>query len=94
MLRLPSAFNAYRKAVKTDMSLRQSAGVLSMLKRVNDGDLQTKSLGDAAVSCVSCTASIQLLDPGKVQQIIAEAFNDPAAGASAAQLLVAAGVTP
>ncbi|TAK54391.1 MAG: LytR family transcriptional regulator, partial [Dehalococcoidia bacterium] len=94
VFRLPSAFNAYRKAVKTDMSLRQSAGVLSMLKRVNDGDLKTRSLGDAAVSCVSCTASIQLLDPVKAQQIIADAFNDPAAGANAAQLLAAAGVTP
>ena len=94
VFRLPSAFNAYRKTVKTDMSLRQSAGVLSMLKRVNDGGLKTKSLGDAAVSCGTCTASIQLLDPAKVQQIIADAFDDPAAGASAAQQLAAAGVTP
>ena len=94
IIHLPSALNAYRKGIKTDMSLRQSAGVLALLKGVSDGDLQTKSLGDAAVSCSSCTASIQLLDPAKVQAIIADAFGDPAAGARASQLLVAAGVTP
>lgn len=94
ILHLPSAYSAYQKTIDTDMSTRQSAGVLSMLKRVNDGDIKTKSLGDAAVSCVTCTASIQLLDPAKVQQIITDAFGDPGAGARAAELLVSAGVTP
>src|SRR5205085_1252563 len=32
---LTSAYGAFKKTVKTDMSLRQSAGVLSMLKRVD-----------------------------------------------------------
>jgi LCP family protein required for cell wall assembly len=94
VFRLPSAYSAYRDTVKTDMSLRQSAGVLSLLKRVPDDRLKTRSLGDAAVSCQSCTASIQLLDPAKVQEIISEAFGDTNAGAHAAELLVAAGVTP
>ena len=94
ILHLPSVFDAYRKTIDTDMSTRQSAGVLSMLKRVSDRELKTKSLGDAAVSCVTCTASIQLLDPAKVQQIVTDAFGDPTAGARAAELLVAAGVTP
>jgi hypothetical protein len=61
---------------------------------VSDDDLKTKSLGEAAVSCQSCTASIQLLDPVKTQEIIAEAFGDSEAGSLAAELLVAAGVTP
>lgn len=94
IFRLPSAYSAYRKTIGTDMSMRQSAGVLSMLKRVDDADLKTKSLGDAAVSCVTCTASIQLLDPTKVQQIVDDAFGDKTSGARAAELLVAAGVTP
>lgn len=94
VFRLPSAFSHYRSTVHTDMSWRQSAGVLSMLKRVPDDELKTKSLGDAAVSCASCDASIQLLDPTKTQQIIAEAFGDDDAGARAFELLVAAGVTP
>ncbi len=94
LLRLPGMYDDYKKTVTTDMSLRQSAGVMTMLKGVSDGNLKTKSLGDAAVSCVRCTASIQLLDPAKVQQIIAEAFGDKNAGARAAELLVAAGVTP
>ncbi len=94
ILRLPSAYRAYRKTIKTDMSMRQSAGVLSMLKGVDDANLKTTSLGDAAVSCQSCTASIQLLDAAKVQQIIAEAFGDAAAGQRASELLTAAGVTP
>jgi hypothetical protein len=68
--------------------------VLSMLKRVPDSDLKTKSLGDAAVPCNQCTASIQLLDPVKVEAIVSEAFGDKAAGARAAELLVTAGVTP
>jgi hypothetical protein len=76
------------------MSLRQSAGVLAMLKRVPDDKLKTKSLGDAAVSCSSCTASIQLLDPVKTEQIIDDAFGDSASGRLAAQRLAAAGVTP
>lgn len=94
IFRLPGAWSAFRDTVKTDMSMRQSAGVLSMLKRVSDDDLTTKSLGDAAVSCRTCSASIQLLDPVKTEQIIAEAFGDAEAGALAAQLLAAAGVTP
>lgn len=94
LFRLWGLYRGYTKTIDTDMSMRQSAGVLSMLKRVSDSDLKTKSLGDAAVSCGECTASIQLLDPAKVQQIIAEAFGDEVAGARAAELLVAAGVTP
>lgn len=94
LFKAPSIWRAYRKTIGTDMSMRQSAGVLSMLKRVDDGDLKTKSLGDAAVSCVSCTASIQLLDPVKVEQIIDDAFGNKTEGAQAAQLLAAAGVTP
>jgi LCP family protein required for cell wall assembly len=94
ILRLPLAYGAFRGAIQTDMSMRQSAGVLSMLKRVPDNQLQTKSLGDAAVPCGDCTASVQLLIPDKVAEIIAEAFGDPAAGQRAAELLLAAGVTP
>lgn len=94
IFRLPSAYGAFRGTVQTDMSMRQSAGVLSMLKRVPDNQLRTKSLGDAAVPCGGCTASIQLLLPDKVAEIIAEAFGDPAAGQRAAELLLAAGVTP
>lgn len=94
IIHLPSAFNAYRKTVQTDMSLRQSAGVLSMLKSVDSGNLKTYSLGDATVPCNSCAGALLLLDPAKVQPIIASAFDDPAAGATAAQLLTAAGVTP
>jgi LCP family protein required for cell wall assembly len=92
IFRLPATWGAYRKTITTDMSMRQSAGVLSLLKR--DADLKTRSLGDAAVSCASCSASIQLLDPFKVQEIIADAFGDSAAGATAAERLAAAGVTP
>ncbi len=94
VFRLWNVYGAYRKTIKTDMSMRQSAGVLSMMKRVADSDLKTKSLGDAAVSCIECAGSIQLLDSAKVEAIITEAFGDPAAGARAAELLVAAGVTP
>jgi anionic cell wall polymer biosynthesis LytR-Cps2A-Psr (LCP) family protein len=94
IFRLPSAYGAFRGAIQTDMSMRQSAGVLSMLKRVPDNQLQTKSLGDAAVPCGGCTGSIQLLVPDKVAEIIAEAFGDVAAGDRAAELLLAAGVAP
>lgn len=94
LFKIPSLFDAYRDTVNTDMGARQSAGVLSLLKRVNDDDLKTKSLADAAVPCGYCTASIQLLDPVKAQEIIADAFGDADAGARAAELLVAAGVTP
>ena len=65
-----------------------------MLKRVPDNELKTRSLADAAVSCATCTASIQLLDPDKVAAIITEVYGDAEIGALAAQLLVAAGVTP
>lgn len=94
LFKLPKLWGAYKDTVDTDMSARQTAGVLSLLKRVEDDDLVTKSLGDAAVSCSYCTASIQLLDPVKAEAIIAEAYYDPRAGALAAELLLAAGVTP
>jgi anionic cell wall polymer biosynthesis LytR-Cps2A-Psr (LCP) family protein len=94
LFKLRSLWREYDRTVDTDLSLRQSAGVMSLLKRVSDDDLKTKSLGDASVSCTGCTASIQLLDPVKVEQIIAEAFGDADSGRRAAELLVAAGVTP
>jgi len=94
LFKLPKLWDAYRETVDTDMSSRQTAGVLSMLKRVSDDDLTTKSLADAAVPCSYCSASVQLLDPARAQLVIAEAFGDEEAGALAAQLLVAAGVTP
>jgi LCP family protein required for cell wall assembly len=94
LFKLKKLWGAYNDTVDTDMSARQSAGVLSLLKRVSEDDLKTKSLAEAAVSCAECTASIQLLDPVKAQAIIAEAYGDEAAGVRAAELLVAAGVTP
>lgn len=94
IIHLPAAYNAYQKTVTTDMGLRQSAGVLSMLKGVDSANLKTYSLGDATVPCNSCTGALLLLVPAKVQPIVSAAFNDPAAGATAAQLLTAAGVTP
>ncbi len=92
LLRVPSVWSAYEKTIGTDMSFRQSAGVLAMLKRVPDSQLKTKSLGDASTPCNSCKAALQLLVPAKVQQIIADAFGDPAAGQRAAALLEANGV--
>jgi LCP family protein required for cell wall assembly len=94
LFKIPRLYGAYKDTVDSDMGARQSAGVLSLLKQVEEDDLKTKSLADAAVSCGYCTASIQLLDPVKTQEIIAEAFGDADAGARAADLLVAAGVTP
>ena len=88
------AYRAFRDTVQTDLSMRQAAGVMSMLKRVEDDDLAKKSLADAAVSCSSCTASIQLLDPERTRIIITEAFGDEALAQRAADLLVQAGVTP
>ena len=92
LLRVPAVWRAYDKTIGTDMSLRQSAGVLAMLKRVPDSQLKTKSLGDAATPCTSCSASIQLLVPAKVRQIVADALGDPAAGQRAEELLQADGV--
>jgi LCP family protein required for cell wall assembly len=94
VFKLWDLYTNYKKTIDTDMGMRQSAGVFSMLKGVSDSNLTTKSLGDAAVSCQTCTASIQLLDPAKVDTIVSDAFGDKTAGARAAELLVAAGVTP
>ncbi len=91
--RAPGIWSAYRRAVETDLSMRQSAGLLALLKRMDDR-LVTRSLGDAAVSCSWCEASIQLLDPDETERIVAEAFGDEESGARAAALLRAAGVTP
>lgn len=91
--RLPRIWSAYRSAVTTDLSLRQSAGVLALLKRMDDR-LVTRSLGDAAVSCSWCQASIQLLDPDETARLIAEAFGDDESGLRAAEHLRAAGITP
>lgn len=91
--RLPRIWSAYRGAVSTDLGMRQSAGVLALLKRMDDR-LVTRSLGDAAVSCSWCQGSIQLLDPASTARLIAEAFEDDESGARAAELLRAAGVTP
>ncbi len=92
--KLPGVWNAYSDGVKTDLGMRQSAGLFSMLKRIGTGRIVTRSLGDAAVSCVSCSAALLQLLPGETARIIGEAFDDDELGQSAADLLVTAGVTP
>jgi LCP family protein required for cell wall assembly len=92
--KVPGIWNAYNNAVDTDMSARQTAGLFVYLKRIGTGRIVTRSLGDAAVSCSYCTASILLLEPNETSRIISEAFGDDAIGEEAAQLLVSAGVTP
>ncbi|HEX5479004.1 MAG TPA: LCP family protein, partial [Dehalococcoidia bacterium] len=92
ILRVPGLISAYRGAIGTDMSLRQSAGVLAMLKRVPDSQLKTMSLGDAETPCTSCSGSLQLLVPSKVEQIIDDAFGNTQDGARAAELLQTNGV--
>ncbi|MCH7697810.1 MAG: LCP family protein [Chloroflexi bacterium] len=92
--KLPGVWRAYSGGVETDLGMRQSAGLFSMLKRIGTGRIVTRSLGDAAVSCASCQASILQLLPSETARVIAEAFDDAEAGRTAADLLVAAGVTP
>ena len=93
--RLPGVWDAFQDAVTTDLSLRQSAGVFVLLKRIGTDRIVTFSLGEATVSCGSrCRGALLLLRPDETARIISEAFEDDAAGQRAAQLLVAAGVTP
>ena len=92
--KLPGIWRAYERAVDSDLGLRQSAGLFVLLKRIGSGRIVTRSLGDAAVSCRTCTAAILQLLPGETARIIGEAFDDPAAGETAAARLIAAGVTP
>lgn len=92
--KLPGVWSAYSDGVETDLGMRQSAGLFAILKRIGTGRIVTRSLGDAAVSCSFCQASLLLLLPNEVARIITEAFDDEELGLSAAGLLVAAGVTP
>lgn len=92
--RAPRVWGAYTGAVETNLGFRRSAGLFVLLKRIGTDRLVTRSLGDAAVSCNYCPGAMLLLDPEEAARIIGEAFNDEEAGATAAQLLLAAGVTP
>jgi LCP family protein required for cell wall assembly len=92
--RLPYVWGAYRGGVDTNLGLRQSAGLFALLKRIGTERMVTRSLGDAAVSCSYCPGAMLLLDPEETARLIGEAFDDEEAGATAAQLLLAAGVTP
>jgi anionic cell wall polymer biosynthesis LytR-Cps2A-Psr (LCP) family protein len=92
--RLYGVWDAYRDGVDTDMGVRQSAGLFTLLKRIGTDRIVTRSLGDAAVSCNSCTAALVQLLPDETARIVAEAFDDGEAGQEAARLLLAAGVTP
>jgi LCP family protein required for cell wall assembly len=92
--KLPGVWNAYSDSVDSDLGMRQSAGLFVLLKRIGTDRLITRSLGDAAVSCVSCPAAVLFLDPDETARLIGEAFGDDDAGRQAGELLVAAGVTP
>jgi LCP family protein required for cell wall assembly len=92
--RLLDVWNAYEGAVETDMGMRESAGLFAFLKRIGTDRIVTYSLADAAVPCMSCSAALQQLEPDRTAFIIAAAFDDEAAGHTAAEHLVAAGVTP
>ncbi|MEX2157860.1 MAG: LCP family protein [Dehalococcoidia bacterium] len=93
-LKLWGVYRAYDGAVETDLGMRQSAGLFVLLKRIGTDRIVTRSLGDAAVSCVTCPAALVQLLPDEASRIISEAFDDESAGQRAAQLLVQAGVTP
>ena len=80
--------------MQTNLSLRQSAGLFALLKRAGTNRMVTRSLGDASVPCSWCPGALLLLEPNKTARLISEAFDDSAEGQHAAQLLVAAGVTP
>ena len=80
--------------VQTDLGMRQSAGLFAMLKRIGTGRIVTRSLGEAAVSCVSCSAALLQLLPGETARVVGEAFDDDELGQAAAARLLAAGVTP
>lgn len=92
--RLPGVWDAFNDSVTADLSLRQSAGLFVLLKRIGTERIVTFSLGEAVVPCNRCVGALQLLRPEETARILAEAFDDEAAGLTAAQLLVAAGVTP
>ncbi len=92
--RLPKVWNAYRGGADTDLNRRQSVGLFLLLKRIGTDRIVTRSLGDATVSCTWCKAAILLLEPDETARIISEAFDNDGLGQEAAQLLVAAGVTP
>jgi LCP family protein required for cell wall assembly len=92
--RMPGVWSAYDDAIDTDLGLRQSAGLFVLLKRIGTDRIVTRSLGDAAVPCNWCNAALVLLQPDVTARLISEAFDDDAAGSTAADLLVAAGVTP
>ncbi len=92
--RLWGVWDAYRDTVETNLGLRQSAGVFVLLNRIGTGRIVTHSLGDATVSCRRCEAALLLLQPEETARIIGDAFADDAAGRRAADLLLAAGVTP
>jgi LCP family protein required for cell wall assembly len=92
--RLPLLWNASRGAVESNLSTWQSAGMLALLKRIGGERLVLRSLGDAAVSCATCQASVLLLDPNETARLISEAFGDGGAGEEAAQRLIAAGLAP
>jgi LCP family protein required for cell wall assembly len=92
--KLWGVYRAYDGAVETDLGMRQSAGLFVLLKRIGTDRIVTRSLGDAAVSCATCTAALVQLVPEEASRIISEAFDDTSAGQTAAQLLVQAGVTP
>ena len=92
--RVWGVWRAYRDALETDLSLRQSAGVSVLLKRIGTSRIVTHSLGDATVSCRSCGGALLLLRPDETARIIGEAFADDGAGRRAAELLAAAGVVP
>lgn len=92
--RLPMLWKASRGAVEGDLSTWQSIGLLALLKRIGSERLVLRSLGDAAVSCATCEASVLLLDPNETARLISEAFGNDGAGEEAAQRLIAAGVAP
>lgn len=94
VFKLMGVYNAFNDGVETDLSMRQSAGLFVLLKHIGTERIVTRSLGDAAVSCSYCQAALIQLLPDETARLIAEAFDDEAAGQTAAQLLVSAGVTP
>ena len=92
--KLPGVWRAYERAVDSDLSLRQSAGLFVLLKLIGTGRIVTLREEVRAVLRSTGTAAILPLLPDETARIIGAAFDDPAAGETAAARLIAAGVTP
>ena len=68
-------YKQYKNAVKTDINDLQIPGLADLAQQIGPDNIRTVSMAEATYPCTSCSASVLLWNPAKVEELKARVFS-------------------